>query len=91
MSGGLAVHERQAILLTTVVISHTKITDLSHLPPPLQRGGGNNHVMLSCKSAIEWALFGINLGLLQKIEAIMGVGGYLIPRACFFARLRYVH
>ena len=39
--------------------------------------------------SIGLALFGVNFRPLQKVEAIMGVGGYLIP-APFFTRLRYL-
>ena len=48
MGGGHAVHEQQAILLTTVVISHTFCMEDENT-----EGRGNNHVMLSCKLAIE--------------------------------------
>ena len=50
MGGGHAVHERQAILSTTVVISHTFCMENENKLTP--EGRGNNHVMLSCKSAI---------------------------------------
>ena len=51
MGGRHAVHERQAVLSTTVVISHTFcMENETELTP---EGRCNNHVMLSCKSAIE--------------------------------------
>ena len=51
MGGGHAVHERQAILSTTVVISHTFCMENEERAAP--EGRGNDHVMLSCKSAIR--------------------------------------
>ena len=45
------MHKRQAILLTMVVISHTFCMENENELTP--EGRGNNHVMLSCKSAIE--------------------------------------
>ena len=50
VGGGHAVHERQAVLLTTVVIFHTFcIENENDLTP---RRVCSNHIMLSCKSAI---------------------------------------
>ena len=51
MGGGHTVYERQAILSTTIVISHTFCMENENELTP--RGCGNNHVMLSCKSAIS--------------------------------------
>ena len=50
MAGGHAVHERQAILLTTVVIFHTFC--MENKQKLTSEGCGNNHVILLCKSAI---------------------------------------
>ena len=45
MGRGHAVHEQQAILSTTVVISHTfSIAEKNELTPP--EGRGSNHVIL---------------------------------------------
>ena len=44
MSGGHAVHERKAILLTTVVISHTFCMAKENELTP--EGCGSNHVIL---------------------------------------------
>ena len=46
------MHERQAILSTTVVLSHIFCMENENELTP--EGRGNNHVMLSCKSAIRW-------------------------------------
>ena len=52
MGGGHTVHEREGILSTTVVISHTFWMENEN--ELTSEGHGNNHVMLSCKSAIKY-------------------------------------
>ena len=43
-----------------------------------------------CTRSIGWALFGVNFGPLQEIEAIVG-GGQIFDTGPFFMRLRYMY
>ena len=52
MGEGHAVHERQTISSTTVVIFHTFCMENETELTPMQGGRVNNRVILSCKSAI---------------------------------------